>query len=109
MSRLARLALPLVLITSPAVAADLDRPYYSEPEHYYQRPLPRVVERERIIEHHHHYVPAPPPVHVERRVYIEPRIYRHYSEHRPYFAEFGWRPRGFFRPWHHYHHHHRHW
>ena len=108
MSRLARLALPLALITSPAVAADLDRPHYNEPEHYYHRPPPRVVERERIIEHHHHYVPAPP-VHVERRVYIEPRIYRHYSEHRPHYAEFGWRPRRFFRPWHHYHHHHRHW
>jgi hypothetical protein len=109
MLRLALLPLSLALLTASATAADLDRPYYSEREPYYDRPAPRVVERERIIEHHHHYVPAPP-VHVEKRIYVEPRtIHRHHAgEYRPHYTDFAWRPRRFFRHWHHDHHHHRH-
>ena len=65
-------AIPMLAFVSPAFSADLDGPVY--PDRYtIERPLPpKIVERERIIEHHHYYEPAP-----QRRVYIEqePRVY----------------------------------
>ena len=64
MRRLSLLLLPLVSLTTPALAGD----YYDYPDSG-----SRVVERERIIERR--YV-EPAPVY-ERRVYIEPRVVYH--------------------------------
>ena len=113
MKRLALLPFSLLLLATPAVSADLDGPVYRERDVVIERPLPpRVVERERIIEHHHHYAP---PVVTEKRVYVEPRIYepREYAYvDRPYrYAYTSWRPRHFFPRygyWYHHHRHHRH-
>jgi hypothetical protein len=64
MQRLALLSIPLFLLSTPALSADLDGPY-----------PPRLVERERTIERH--YVPAP--AYTEPRTYIEgtgnPRVH----------------------------------
>jgi hypothetical protein len=112
MKRLALLAIPLFCLTTPASSADLDSPQYRERDTYYDRPAPRVVERERIIERRYY---EPEPVYREERVYIEPRVYyapRVHAEayyHRPYaYAYSDWRPRHYFprRHWHHHHHHH---
>ena len=70
---------------------------------------PRVVERERVIEHHYYYEPAP--AYTERRVYVEPREYAYVPPaevyvDRPYrYAYAGWRPRFFFPRgiWHRHH------
>jgi hypothetical protein len=113
MKPLVLLPLSLLLFSAPAVAADLDRPLYGERE-YIESPLPpRVVERERIIEHHHHHY-APAPVYRERR-YVEPEVYyrprREYAYYDSYrYTHAGWwKPRHFFpRHHHHWRHHHRH-
>ena len=113
MMRLALLAIPFFCIATPASSADLDGPPYRERESYYDRPEPRVVERERIIERRY-YEPAP--LYREERVYVEPRVYyaprvHAYAYHRPFeFAYSDWRPRHYFprRHWHHHHgYHHR--
>lgn len=105
MQRLAFFSIPLLLLSTPAVSADLDGPAYRAP--------PPVVERERIIERQYY---EPPPAYVERRVYVEepevyyePRVHTYYD--RPYgYAYAGWRPRYFFPRAHRWHrHHHRHW
>ena len=55
MKPLAFLPLSALLLATPVASADLDRPIYRERDYGYERPAPRVVERERIIEHHHHH------------------------------------------------------
>jgi hypothetical protein len=104
MQRLALVSITLLLLSTPAVSADLDGPVYRGP--------PRVVERERIIERDRYY--DDDRVYVERHAYVdddyyEPRVYRYYD--RPYGYGYGdWRPRYFFpraHQWHR-HHHHRH-
>ena len=98
MKRLALLAIPLLLFTSPARSADLGG---------YEDSPPRVVER--------HYYHQAAPVYVEPRAYYEPRVYQetYYDRpnpHRYAYAGF-WRPRhqfGYHR-WHRHHHHHRGW
>ena len=58
MKRLALLSSSVMLLATPAASADLDGPVYRERDVVIERPAPpRVVERERIIEHHHHYAP----------------------------------------------------
>jgi hypothetical protein len=104
MQRLAFLSIPLFLLSTPAVSADLDGPAYRAP--------PPVVERERIIIERRYY--EPPPVYVERRIYVEPEVYyepRFYTyDHRPYrHAYAGWRPRHFYPRAPYWHRHHRHW
>ena len=116
MRRLALFSLPLLILSTPALSADLDGPIYRERDVVIERPAPRIIERERIVEHHHHHYEAPR-VYNERRVYVEPRYYasRNYDDAyagRPYrYAHAGWwRPRHFFprdRYWH--RHHHRGW
>lgn len=104
MKRLALLAIPLLLFSSPARSADL---------YGYEEAPPRVVERTRIIERHYYHQAAP--VYVEPRAYYEPRVYHETYYDRPYrhryaYAGF-WRPRhqfGYHR-WHRHHHHHRGW
>ena len=90
------------LLASPAFAADLDRPRYSERD--------VIIEREReapprVVEYHRYYDPAP--VYAER-VYEEPRYYAY--DYRPYHDYAAWRPRHRFwhRGWHR-HHAHRGW
>ena len=103
MQRLALLSIPLVLLSTPAVSADLDEPRDRAP--------PPAVHRERVIERYY----APPPVYVERRIYVEePDVYyepRPYAYYRPYrYAYAAWRPPHFFPRAHHWHRfHHRHW
>jgi len=114
--RLALLAIPLLVLSTPAISADLDGPVYRERDVVIERSArPRIVERERIIEHHHFYEPAP--VYTERRIYTEPRVYyapRVYAEtyyDRPHhYAYAGWRPGHFFpRRYFSHRHHHRGW
>ena len=109
MQRLALLSLPLLLISTPAVSADL----YGAP--------PRVVERERIIERYYERAPA----YTERRAYVEepevyyePRVHTYYDRPPYGYAYSDWRRRHFFPRAHHWHrhhhhryhhHHHRHW
>jgi hypothetical protein len=103
--RLAFLSIPFVLLSTPAVSADLDGSVDRSP--------PPVVERERVIERYEYY--EPPPVVVERHIYVEepevyyePRIHTYYD--RPYrYGYAGWRPRHFIPRAHYWHrHHHRH-
>jgi hypothetical protein len=103
MRRLALLPIALLLST-PAVSADLDGPVDRGPA--------KIVERERIIERHEYY--EPPRVYVERRVYVEEPDeydvpYAYYR--RPYrYAYDHWRPRYYFPRAHYWHrHHHRRW
>ena len=100
MKRLALFAFPLLCLSGPALSADLDGPVYRERETVIERP--QIVEK-RIIEHHY-YEAAP----VERRVYVEPRVYEDAYDARPYraYAYAGWRPKYFFPRgyWHHRHH-----
>jgi hypothetical protein len=112
MKPLALLPLSALLLATPAASADLDGPVYRD--YGYERPAPpRVVERERIIEHHHHHYARPPTVYRERRVYVEPEVYyrpaREYAYYDKYrYAHAGWwRPRHFF-PRHHWHWHWQH-
>lgn len=117
MRRLALFSLPLLIISGPALSADLDGPVYRERDVVIEQPAPRVVERERIVERHYHYQPAP--VYTERRVYTEPRYYapRVYAEdayydrprHYRYVDAGWWRPRHFFPRGHYWHRHHRGW
>jgi len=94
MKRLSLLLIPLALLmSSTAMAADLDGPVYRERrttviEH------PPIVER-RIIEHHY-YEPAPRTVYVDED-YYEPRVYGYYA--RPW-------PTGWHRHHRHFRHHH---
>jgi hypothetical protein len=101
MKRLALLSLPLLCLSTPTLSADLG-PSYSERDIPIERPAPRIVERERIIEHHYYELA---PVYRERRVYVEPREYvyapRAYAPDiyydGPYrYAYSGWRPHHFF-------------
>ena len=113
MKTLTLLPLSALLFATPAASADLDGPVYRERDYGYERPAPpRIVERERIIEHHYHYTP-PPTVYRERRVYVQPEVYYRPREYAYYdkfrYAHAGWwRPRHFF-PRHHWGHwrHHR--
>jgi hypothetical protein len=116
MKRLVFVALPILLAT-PALAADYDRPSYSEREYYERRvereAPPRIVEREvlppKIVEHHHyHHHKVAPRVYTEERIYREPRAYVYYDK--PFHHYKSWRPRHRFwdRPWRHHHHRH-HW
>ena len=113
MRRLSFLAIPLLLLSTPASSADLDGPVYRERDVVIERPAPRIVERERVIEHHHHYVPAP--VYTERRIYAEPRVFyrpRVYAYHYKPFrhAHAGWRARHDYPRGHRWHKdHHRGW
>ena len=98
MKRLAFLALPVMCLAGPALAADLDRPAYRERESYVRPP---IVDR-KIVEHHHYHHRAPP-VYREKQVVVEPRVYEEpvYREHR-YPRRFAylyrdWKPRHFFR------------
>jgi hypothetical protein len=107
MKRLALLAIPLVFMPTPALSADLDGPVYRERRVVIERPaIPRVIERERIIERYF----EPAPVYTER-VYVEPRVYAppvygYYDQ--PYRYEYaGWHQRHFL-PRRHWHRHHRH-
>jgi hypothetical protein len=88
MKRLALVSAPLILVTAPAIAADLDGPDYS-----YRPPAPPP----RVVEHYHYYVPAPR--YVEEYDEDVP-VYRYYG--RPYYNYTYWYPR------HHFRHHHRH-
>ncbi len=118
MKRLTVVALPL-LLASPAIAADYDRPSYSEREYYERRvdrqEPPRIVEREvsppKIVEHHHYHHKVAPRVYTEERIYKVPRAYAYYDK--PHHHYDSWRPRHRFwqRPWrpHHHHGHHHHW
>jgi len=116
MRRLALFSLPWLILSAPALSADLDGPLYGQRDPALERPAPRIIERERIVEyHHHHYQPAP--VYTEDRVYIEPRYYaprRVYGEdgyddwrRASRYSYAGWwrprhgLPRG--RSWHHHH------
>jgi|SoiMethySBSTD1v2_1073268.scaffolds.fasta_scaffold46490_2 hypothetical protein len=109
MKPLAFLPLSALLLATPAASADLDGPVYRERDFGYERSVPpRVVERERIIEHHHHHYAPPLTVYRERRVYAEPEVYyrpREYAYYDRYrYAHAGWwRPRHFF-PRHHWGH-----
>ena len=98
MKRLALVWLSLAFAT-PAIAADLDGPKYSEKE---------IIEREappRVVEHHHYYHTAPRREYAYEkrrvRVYEEPRVYASYD--RPFYGYTSWRPRHhhFFKPWRH--------
>ena len=111
MKRLAHVALPLLLAT-PALAADFDRPRYSEREYYERREVereapPRIVEREmsppKIVEHHHYHHKVAPRVYTEERTYREPQAYAYYDK--PFHHYDAWRPRHRFwhRPWRHHH------
>jgi len=109
MQRLALLAIPLLVVSTPALSADLDGPVYRERDVVIERAPPRVVERERIIVRDHYYEPAP--VYIEPRAYYAPPAYVDTYYDRPYrrgYAYAGyWGPRHFGR-WHR-HHHHRGW
>ena len=74
MRRLALFSLPLLILSTPALSADLDGPFYRDRDVVIERPAPRVIERERIVEHHHHHYESVP-VYTQRRVYAEPRYY----------------------------------
>ena len=117
MRRLALFSLPVLILATPALSADLDG--YRERDVVIERPAPRIIERERIIEHHHHHYQHAP-VYTERRVYVEPHYYapRVYADdtyydrpHRHRYAHAGWwRPRHYFPRAHYGHrHHHRGW
>lgn len=97
MKRLALLSIPFVLAT-PAFAADLDGPVYSERDIYIERPAPP-----RIVEYRRTYVPAP----VEY-YYDEAPVYGYRTYGRPYYAYRHWRPAYFNPRWHWHHRHHRH-
>jgi hypothetical protein len=45
------------VVATPTFAADLDDLAYSQRDVVIERPAPRVVERERIIERHYYYEP----------------------------------------------------
>jgi hypothetical protein len=116
MRQLMLVSIPLLALATPAFSADLDGPIYRERDVVIERSVPRVVERERIIEHHHHYAPAP--VYTERRIYAEPRVYypprayagyTYYDEpyRYPYTHAGWWRPRHFIPRGHYWRHHHR--
>ena len=111
MQRLALLAIPLLVVSTPALSADLDGPVYRERDVVIERTPPRVVERERVIVRDHYYEPAP--VYTEPRAYYAPPVYVDNYYDRPYYdrpyrrgyAYAGyWRPRHFHR-WHHHRHH----
>ena len=111
MRRMALLAVPLLALTSPALAADLGP--YPEKETYLAPPPPRVERK--IVEHHHYYHQAPT-VYREKRVYVEPRVYEAPVEYRERlyprrfaFAYRDWRPGHFHRRHHWAHRHHRNW
>jgi hypothetical protein len=115
MRRLALFTTPLLALSTSALSADLDGPVYRERDVVIERPAPRIIERERIVEHHHHHY-QPVPVYQERRVYVEPRYYASedvfYARPRAYrHVHAGWwRPRHFFPRGHYWHrHHHRGW
>jgi hypothetical protein len=94
MKRLALLCVPFVL-ASPALAADLDGPRYSEREIYIERPA-RVVER--------YYVPAP----VYEYYDEEPAyVYSYRPYPRAYYAYNRWRAYDYYPRWRHRHHWHR--
>ena len=102
MRRLALFSVPLLVFSTPAVTADLDGPVYRERAVVIERPAPRIIERERIVEHHHHHY-QPAPVYTARRVHAEPRYYtpRVYDEDAYYvrprgyrYAHAGWWRRG---------------
>jgi len=60
MKPLALLPLSALLLATPAASADLDGPVYRD--YGYERSAPpRVVERDRIVEHHHHHHHYAPP------------------------------------------------
>src|SRR5262245_3561203 len=95
MKRLAVLTIPLLFAT-PAFAADLDGPVYSERDIYIERPAPpRVVERR-------YYVPAPT---VE--YYDDEPAYAYsygYYPRRTWYADNHWRARHYYYPrWRHHH------
>jgi hypothetical protein len=106
MKRLAALCIPILLLSTPAISADLDDTGYE--------PRGKIVERERIIERRTYY--EPPPIYVERDIYVEdadeyyvPRAYHYRWPHRH--ARRDWRPRHYHphaRYWHRHHHRHRH-
>jgi hypothetical protein len=84
MEILMRLAfVPLTIMTAlgPAMtarAADLDGPLYEERDRVViERPAPRVIERERIIEHH--YYERRPEVYVAPPRAYAPKAYAPYS------------------------------
>ena len=110
MKLLALIPVSLLVLAMPATAADLDGPTtYRERDVVIERPAPpRVIERERIIEHHY-----APPIVEERQVYVEPRVYepREYVYvDRPYgYAYTSWRPRHFFPRYGYWHRHHHGW
>ncbi len=101
MKRIALAALP-VLLATPSIAADLDGPRYGEREYFERREIVRE-EPPRIVEHHHYHHNVAPRVHVEERIYREPRAYAYYDK--PYHHYDAWRPRHRFwhRPWRHHH------
>ena len=82
MQRLALLAIPLLVVSTPALSADLDGPVYRERDVVIERAPPRVVERERIIVRDHYYEPAP--VYIEPRAYYAPPAYVDTYYDRPY-------------------------
>ena len=84
MQRLALLAIPLLVVSTPALSADLDGPMYRERDVVIERAPPRVVERERIIVRDHYYEPAP--VYTEPRAYYAPPAYVDTYYDRPYAA-----------------------
>ena len=105
MKRFALAALPFLLAT-PSLAADFDGPRYGEREYIERREVIRE-EPSRVVEHHHYHHNVTPRVHVEERVYREPRAYAFYDK--PYHRYEAWWPRHRFWDRGGRHHHHRGW
>jgi hypothetical protein len=91
MKRLGLIALPFLLAT-PAIAADLDGPRYSEREVIIER-------RPTIVERHYYQAPVIEYVDEDPVEYVEfPRVHGFTPPYPAYYGWFGHR-----------HHHHRHW
>jgi hypothetical protein len=99
MKRIALAALPLLFAT-PSFAADFDGPRYGERKYIERREVIRE-EPPRVVEHYHYHQNVTPRVHVEERIYREPRGYAYHD--RSYHHYDAWRPRHHFwhRPWRH--------